>query len=44
MDWNNMNDIINQFTTYSFINEKILDNSNDKNTTVTDSDKDEDNE
>ncbi len=44
MDWSNMNDIINQFTTYSFINEKILDNLNDTNTTVTNSDKDEDNE
>lgn len=39
MDFNNINDSINQFINYTFINEKILDNdTNDDNSDDDDDD------
>ncbi len=41
MDWDNMNDSINSFIAYSFINDKILNNDSDLIITSSDNDDDE---
>ncbi len=41
MDWDNMNDSINSFIAYSFINDKILNNDSDLIIASSDNDDDE---
>ncbi len=41
MDWENMNDSINSFIAYSFINDKILNNDSDLIIASSDNDDDE---
>ncbi len=44
MDWDNMNDSINSFIAYSFINDKILNKDNDLIIATSDSDDEDDEE
>ncbi len=41
MDWDNMNDSINSFIAYSFINDKVLNNDSDLIIASSDNDDDE---
>lgn len=41
MDWDNMNDSINSFIAYSFVNDKVLNNDSDLIIATSDNDDDE---